>query len=149
MKNIEVYVSAFFILVGGVFFYQASEMQYFSEYGPGPGLLPMWVTGFMVLLAAVNLVMSLKRNNTHFAELMPKGTDLMNLITCIGSFILFMLIVEHVGFAVSSILMLFILFLRGYKWYWGLGMSIVVTGVSLFIFGSVLGIPLPVNQFGW
>jgi len=149
LKNIEVYVSAFFILVGGVVCWQASSMEIYSEYGPGPGLLPLWVAGLMMILGIVNLVQSLKRNNTQFDDLIPKGAGLINLLACVGSFTLFMLIVEYVGFTVSSILMLLILFSRGYKWYWGLGMSIVVTGILFFVFGSILSIPLPVNQFGW
>ncbi len=149
MKNIEVYVSAFFVLVGSVFFYQATGMEYAGEYGPGPGLLPLWITGLMIGLAAFNLVMSLKRNDTHFRDLMPKGTNLINLLTCAGSFLLFTVMVQFVGFIISSITLLFVLFLRGYSWRWGLGLSIVVTAGVFVVFGSVLGIPLPVNQFGW
>lgn len=149
MKNIEVYVSAFFLLVGSVFFYQAAGMEYAGEYGPGPGLLPLWITGLLIVLATLNLVMSLKRNDTHFRDLMPKGSNLINLLTCAGSFILFTVMVQLAGFIVSSVTMLFVLFLRGYDWKWGLGLSIVVTAGIFVVFGSVLGIPLPVNQFGW
>lgn len=149
MKNIEVYVSGFFILIGGAISWQSLSMPIYGEYGPGPGLLPLWVAGIMTVLGVVNLVQSLRRNNTQFADLMPKGTGLINLLACIGSFTLFMIIVGHVGFAISSILMLFILFSRGYKWYWGLGMSFVVTGIVFYVFGSILSVPLPVNQYGW
>ncbi|MCX7780106.1 MAG: tripartite tricarboxylate transporter TctB family protein [Negativicutes bacterium] len=149
MKSIEVYVSGFFILVGGVIFWQAALLPYNSQYGPGPGLMPIWVSGLMIILSAVNLVIAFKNKGTQFADLIPQGTGLINLLACVGSFALFMLIVKYVGFTISSILMLFILFSRGYKWYWGLGMSIAVTAILFFVFSSILGVPLPVNEFGW
>lgn len=149
MKNIEVYVSAFFIIVGAVVCWQSLSMPIYGEYGPGPGLLPLWVAGAMTLLAVINLIQSLKRNNTQFSDLMPKGEGMINLLACVGSFALFMLIVEHVGFTISSIIMLSILFSRGYKWYWGLGMSFVVTGIVFYVFSSILSVPVPVNQYGW
>lgn len=149
LKNIEVYISSFFILVGSIIFWQASSMQYYGEYGPGPGLLPTWASGLMIILAAVNLVSAFKKNDTHFSDLMPKGDGLINVLACVGSFSLFMLIVPYVGFTISGISMLFILFSRGYKLYWALGLSILITGILFFVFGSVLGIPLPVNEYGW
>ena len=149
MKNIEVYVSAFFIIIGAVVFSQALSLAYYGEYGPGPGLLPVWASGLMILLSVVNLVSACKKNNTQFSELIPRGTGLINLLACVGSFMLFMLIVQYTGFTVSGILMLFILFSRGYKWHWAFGMSVLVTGVLFFVFSSVLGIPIPVNEYGW
>lgn len=149
MKNIEVYVSLFFVLVGGVIVEQALSMQYYSQYGPGPGLLPIWIGGILIVLSVINLIMAYKKNDTQFSELVPKGVGLINLLACVGSFLLFMGIVSFAGFTISSFLMLSILFSRGYKLHWALGMSAFVTGVLFFVFGSVLGVPLPVNEFGW
>lgn len=149
MRNLEVYVSMFFVVVAGVVFYQAQSLQYYSEYGPGPGLLPVWSSGIMLVLAAVNLVFAWKRNDTSFADLLPKGTSLKNLLACVVAYALFTITVSFIGVTLASILMLFILFSRGYKWYWGLGLSVLVAGVTVFVFGSVLGVPLPVNEFGW
>ena len=149
MKNLEVYISAFFILFGAVIFRLASGLKYYGEYGPGPGLLPLWISGLMIALAAVNLYSAFKKNNTHFSALIPKGTALTNLLSCIGSFVLFIIIVPYAGFVLSSLSMLLILFSRGYKWRWSVGLSVLVTGILFVVFSMVLTIPLPVNQFGW
>lgn len=149
MRNLEVHVSLFFIAVAGVIFWQSLSLQYYSDYGPGPGLLPLWASGMMLVLSAVNLVIAWKKNDTCFADLLPQGTSLVNLLACAVSYALFLVTVSFVGVTVASILMLFILFSRGYKWYWGLGLSVLVAGVTVFVFGSVLGVPLPVNEFGW
>lgn len=149
MRNLEVYVSLFFIVVAGVVLQQSLSLQYYSDYGPGPGLLPIWSSGIMLVLAAANLVIAWKKNNTNISELLPRGTNLTNLLACVVSYALFLVIVSFVGVTIASILMLFILFSRGYKWYWGLGLSVLVAGVTVFVFGFVLGVPLPVNELGW
>ena len=149
MKNLEVYLSGLFILVGGVIFWQASLLPYYSEYGPGPGLLPVWISGLMIALCVVNIIIALKKGKTDLVEILPKGTGLINLLACVGGYALFMILVPYAGFTISSISMLFILFSRGYKWYWGLVWSIAVTVVMYMMFISILGVPLPVNEFGW
>lgn len=149
MQSMEVYISLFFVLVGGLIVEQASAMQYYSQYGPGPGLLPLWIGVILTVLSVINLVMTYKKNDTPFSKLLPKGVGLVNLLACVGSFLLFTGLVSFVGFSISSFLMLSILFSRGYKWYWALAMSAAVTGVLFLVFGSVLGVPLPVNEYGW
>ena len=145
----EVYVSLFFVIVGGVVFSQALSLSYYGEYGPGPGLLPLWASGLLLLLAAINLVSAYSKDSNRFAELIPRGAGLINLLACVGAFLLFMLTVERLGFTVAGIVMLFILFSRGYKMHWALGLPVAVTGMLFFVFSSVLGIPIPVNEYGW
>ena len=149
MKSLEVYISGFMILFGAVIFRLSYSMEYYGEYGPGPGLLPLWTSGLIVVLAAVNLVIALKKGGKSLAEVLPKGTSLKNVLSCVGSYVLFLVLVPVAGFTISSVLMLFILFSRGYAWRKGMLFSVLVTGVLFFLFGSVLTVALPVNQFGW
>ena len=149
MKSLEVYISGFMILFGAVIFRLSYSMEYYGEYGPGPGLLPLWTSGLIVVLAAVNLVIALKKGGKSLAEVLPKGTSLKNVLSCVGSYVLFLVLVPVAGFTISSVLMLFILFSRGYDWRKGLLFSVVITGVMFFLFGSVLTVALPVNEFGW
>ena len=71
------------------------------------------------------------------------------MLSCVGAYALFLVLVPYAGFTISSVLMLFILFSRGYDWRKGMLFSVLVTGVLFFLFGSVLTVALPVNQFGW
>ncbi len=126
-------------------------MHYYSEFGPGPGLLPLWTSGFIIFLAIANIVKSVKLNkdSTSLAKIFPKGTGLVNLLACVVGLALYITIVKYIGFTISGILMLTILFSRGYKWYWALGLSILVTGILFWLFVLTLGVPLPLNSFGW
>ncbi len=149
MKNIEVYVSGLFILVGGVIFWQALLLPYGTEFGPGCGLLPLWISGILMVLCMLNLVIAIKNNNTNFKDLLPKGTSLKNVLACVGGYACFMIAVPYAGFSLSSIVMLFILFSRGYKWYWALLWSLGVTAAMFVLFKLILGVPLPLNEYGW
>ena len=110
MKSLEVYISGFMILFGAVIFRLAYSMEYYGEYGPGPGLLPLWTSGLIVVLALINLTIALKKGGKSLAEVLPKGTSLKNVLSCVGAYALFLVLVPHAGFSVSSVLMLFILF---------------------------------------
>lgn len=63
--------------------------------------------------------------------------------------IIFMAVIKYVGFVVATTLVTFLMF-RGYlKWFVN---SAVSLGTALLLYGLFivwLGIPLPVNTFGW
>lgn len=149
MKSIGLYVSLLFLIVGGIVFIQSLSLDYYSEFGPGPGLLPMWISGLMIILSIINIISSLKKDAIKLSDVMPKGEGLINVLLTAGSLLLFIIIVPFAGFCIASFLMLSIVFLRGYKWYIGMGLSAGITLLLFWVFGSILNVPLPVNSFGW
>lgn len=149
MKNLGVYISLFFLLIGGIILSESLSMEYYSDYGPGPGLLPLWTGGLIIVLSLIYLGITIKKDVILFSQALPKGEGLINVITCMGSLILFMIIVPFAGFLIGSSITLFILFLRGHKWPWALGLSISVAVIIFGVFGVLLQVPLPVNEFGW
>lgn len=147
--NIGVYVSIFFILFSSVIIGQSLSLDYYGEYGPGPGLLPLWSGGIIFILSIISLVGELRKRKGSLSDILPTGKARGDTIATLISLVMFLLIVEFTGFIIASILLLFILFLRGYKWCWALGLSTVTTLILYAIFGVILLIPLPVNIFGW
>lgn len=124
-------------------------MDYYSEYGPGPGLLPLWVSVLIFLLSVIYLVTGLKKEKIPFSRVFPKGEGLVNVLVSIGSLILFIVIAPLWGFLIGSTISLFLLFIRGYKWYWSLGLSVSLASIVFWVFGIFLKVPLPVNALGW
>ncbi|RDU38126.1 hypothetical protein DRW41_00720 [Neobacillus piezotolerans] len=149
MKNIGLYVSLLFLIIGGIVLMQSLSLNYYSEFGPGPGLLPIWISGLMIVLSIINIFSSLKKDAIKLADVMPKGEGLKNVLLTVGTLLLFIITVPYIGFCIASFLMLFLLFLRGYKWYIGVGLSAGITLLVFWVFGSILNVPLPVNSFGW
>lgn len=148
-NNLGVYISAFFLLFSGILFWKALDLNYYGAYGPGPGLLPIWANGILIILSLISLVFCYRKSDILLSEVLPKGRGLGNVLACIGALVLFMLVVDYTGFVAGSILMLFPLFSRGYKWHWSLGLSVGVTLLLFWTFGLILQVPLPVNEFGW
>ena len=149
MKKLGVYVALFFLIFSGVVFWFSLQLPYKSQFGPGPGLLPVWTSGLLLLFSIIYLIVAFKKDIILIADVFPKGEGAANVLITIFSLILFMVLVPFAGFVISSIVTLFLLFSRGYKWYWGLGLATTVTLVVFFLFGNLLGIPLPVNDYGW
>ena len=149
MKNLGVYVALFFLIFSGVFFWFSFQLPYKSQFGPGPGLLPLWTSGLLLLFSIIYLIVAFKKDIILIKDAFPKGEGAITVLVTVFSLILFMVLVQFAGFVVSGIIMLFLLFSRGYKWYWGLGLATTVTLVVFFLFGNLLGIPLPVNNYGW
>ncbi|MDQ1002035.1 putative tricarboxylic transport membrane protein [Neobacillus niacini] len=149
MKKLGVYVALFFFIYGVVFFGLSFSLKYKSEFGPGPGFLPTWTNCLLIICSVLYLISAFKKDLTFIQDVIPKGEGFINVLVTIASLILFMVIVPFAGFVVSSIITLFLLFSRGYRWYLGLGMATTVTFIVFWVFGSLFGIPLPVNEYGW
>lgn len=149
VKNLGIYIGVFFLLIGAIIFAQSTQLDYYGKYGPGPGLLPMWMGGLTVVLSILYLRTTIKKDVIPFAEALPKGEALANVLACIGAVLLFIVIVPYVGFIAASMIMLFILFKRGYNWYWTLGLSAATTLIIYWSFGVLLQVPLPSNRLGW
>lgn len=149
LKNLGVYVGYFFLLIGSVLFWESKSMSYYSQYGPGPGMMPLWTSIFLIAFSLVYLLVNSKKDIYQISEVLPKGKGLVNILVSIGSCILFMIVAPYAGFVIGCTLMLFLLLIRGYKWYWSLGLALVITIAVYVIFVILLQVPLPVNDFGW
>ena len=149
LKNLGIYISVFFIIIAGVLIHGALSLPYYTDFGPGPGLLPLWTGLFMLLLAIINFGMSIKKSVIKLSDVLPKGEGLVNLLTVVGSIVLFLAVSPTAGFIVGSTLMLFLLFKRGYKWYWALIFAIAASLITYYLFAVLLQTRLPVNKFGW
>ena len=148
-KNLGIHISLFFLIFSCLIFYQSMSLDYGSDYGPGPGLLPIWTSGVIVVLSLLYLVFSIKKEVIDFSKVLPKGEGFINIAVCMGSLFLFVILVSYTGFLLGSILLLMVLFKRGYNWAWSIGLSLTVALIIYYVFSYLLQVPLPVNTFGW
>lgn len=149
MKNAGVWVGCFILVFALLIFTSSLSYEYYGSVGPGPGLLPLWLSGALVVLSILYIIESVIKNKITFSDIFPKGKELWKPLLFIFSFILFIVIVPFTGFCIAGITMLTIVFLPSYKWYVGLGISTVVTLFLFVVFYNLLKIPLPVNSLGW
>ena len=91
----------------------------------------------------------MKKTPNLVPALFPKGKELTNVLEIIGSIVLFIIMAPFTGYVVANIVLLVILFMRKYKWYWGVAISVGITVVLFVLFQFILQVPLPVGIWGW
>lgn len=149
LRNVSVYMGVVILLFASGVFWQSLQFEYYTEKGPGPGFFPLWLSGGLALFSIIYIGTSIKNEVIPISDIIPKGKDLGNILTLLIGTVIFLLIINYVGFVLASSLLLFSVLRRFYKWYVGIGISIGVSVCLFYIFHTLLGIPLPVNLLGW
>jgi putative tricarboxylic transport membrane protein len=148
IRNAGVWVGLVLLIFSGTIFWQALSYDYFSAFGPGPGLFPLWLSGALIVVSILYIIESVRKEKIKLSEIFPRGSELRKVISIIASLVIFLILVPFSGYITASIIMLLILFFREYKWYWGLVISIVITLSLFYTFETFLNVPLPENSFG-
>jgi putative tricarboxylic transport membrane protein len=144
-------VCAVFLGFALFYFYVAMGLNYWSgAYAPGPGFIPRWVSGAMVVLSAFALINSFKEKGPVLSEILPKErSGRINLFVCWGALLFLLLFVEKLGFAVTASIALTAMLSRGTNWLKAALIGVSLSLICFFIFKVLLQMPIPVNQFGW
>ena len=129
-----------------VFF--SSQLPYTSEYGPGPGLLPLWLGVGLAGCAIAIILKALKtldRSEAFFKPRTRVGIQMLAMI--VVAFLLLPLLGFSVGLAVFAAASMRIIGKHGI-----LACALTFVGAAIgihFIFGEWLSIPLPTGIAGW
>ncbi|MCS7460516.1 tripartite tricarboxylate transporter TctB family protein [Paenibacillus doosanensis] len=149
MNNAGVWAGLLLLGFGGILFWQSLTLEYSTALGPGPGFLPLWLSGSLMLVSLLYIGESLKKEAIRLHALLPRGRALGNIGCAIGALIVFMLIVSFTGFVIAATALLFIVLAREFRWHWALCISGGISVAVFVIFQTLLDVPLPVNDFGW
>lgn len=148
-------IPALLVLVGGFLAYGLVTMDVPpSASWPGPKFFPVIVTGIIFVVAAamtVQILLAHKRTRVDHTSDAGPGTDWKALAIVVGSFVVFVAILQPLGWIVSAAVL-----------FWGvargLGSSkpgtdiVVALGASCVVqlaFSAGLGLRLPAGIFGW
>lgn len=149
LKKANVWVGLTVLVYASGFLWYSLPLGYSTKTGPGPGMFPVWVSGILIILSLLYIASGLKNKGVLFEDIIPKGNDLKNNLSVMGSIIVFMLTVNTIGFISACTALLFITLTRQYPWKVATGISIGVSIVLFATFQYLLEIQLPVNMFGW
>lgn len=149
MNNAGVWMGILIFGFAGTCFYQSLSYSYYGRFGPGPGLLPLWIFGALMLFSVGFIVDSVRQKVSSIKDMMPKGKGLKQVISIFVSITIFIIAAPHTGFSIASVLMLAILFAPAYKWYSNLCISVLTTAIIFYVFDTLLSVPLPVNSMGF
>ena len=138
-----------FTLYGISYFVLSFAYPYVNKFGMGPGFFPRWIAVLSIIAGICYTLMSLFRDKFITEEVFPNGKELLNVLTVVLSILVYILIIKYVGFLVSSTLLLFVIFIRSYKWPKALVFALVASVIVFGIFKLGFKVPIPVNMFGF
>ncbi len=124
------------------------QLPYMSEYGPGPGFLPLWV-GFGIVGCAIAVIAKILKKKEERGAFSKPQTKLgvRVLVLMVITFLLFPIL----GFSIALGLFVGASMRAMGKHHWiPCGLTAVITAICIhFIFGHWLDIPLPTGFTGW
>ena len=111
---------------------------------PGPGFFPL-VVGFVLLIFGVLAVITATQDRKRSADFNRWPAISRNVIINVGVLLGYSLVLEYLGFILSSLLLLFYLFLfpGKRKWLFSLLFTIGVVSLSYYFFGVLLQAQFP------
>lgn len=136
------------LLLGIAVVFFSWQLPYKSEYGPGPGFLPLWLGFGIVGCSIVVILKTLKKQKITEAFFKPRTKLAVSILIQIAiAFLLFPLL----GF--SIVLGLFVgtsMRIMGKHGWIACGLTTVITAIAIhYIFDHWLSIPLPTGMIGW
>ncbi len=124
------------------------QLPYMSEFGPGPGFLPLWL-GIALLCSSIAIIFKILRkrglSKRFFEARTREGAKV--LIIIIVSFLFFPLL----GFSIALALFAGVTMRATGRHSWSVcGLTALGIAIGIhFVFGQWLHIPLPTGIVGW
>lgn len=125
------------------------KYPYTNKFGMGPGFFPRWVAVLSIIAGVAYIFMSLYKDKFIVEEVFPQKKELINVLTVVLAIFVFVLVVKHIGFLISSTLLLFVIFIRSYKWPKALLFALIASVIVFAIFKIGFKVPVPVNGLGF
>ena len=135
------------LAIAGVFFAYSLQYPYESELGPGSGMLPLWLSGLLIILAVVWIISALRGKDS--SEKWPEKAAQNEILFILAAMSAFVLFLPWLGFNITSIAFLFVFLRRNYPWYKSLSISAVASILLFLLFTQGFSSPLPVNSLGF
>lgn len=147
MKKAEIFFALFLLGAGLLMFIISLDYPYSTQFGPGPGFFPVWISGFMILFSLIFLI-KLFRSNISGA-FFNHPDSLKTLILFIVGLIITIILIPILGLILS--LGLFCLFafrlFDKHSWKGSVGVSVGAMVIFYLIFVIWLKVPLPTGIF--
>jgi hypothetical protein len=148
MRLADLIGGAVVLILGLAVIYFSSKLEYYSEYGPGPGFLPLWVGICITGFASVLIFNILRKHEKVGAFLKPRTREGFKLLfIIIATFFLLPLLGFSIGFGLFAGITMRVM--GRHRWVTcGLTAVGIAIGIRL-VFSHWLMIPLPTGIVGW
>ena len=138
----------FVLLLGIAVVFFSSQLNYYTEFGPGPGFLPLWL-GIGLVGSGASLVLDFLRKQVKAEAFFQPRTK-----QCVVMFFLIVmafLLLPWLGFSLGfALLAATAMRVMGKHRWMACGITAVAIAAGIyFVFDQWLGIPLPTGILGW
>ncbi|MEE7532264.1 tripartite tricarboxylate transporter TctB family protein [Klebsiella huaxiensis] len=135
-------LTPFLILIFAITIFSISVTEYGGAGQHGAGFMPTLISGLLLFLTAIDAVIDIKNRGTR--QSLFSRAECKALALIIIAVMLFVLLLDILGFVVCSCLLLLILMkIRGVKLLLATGTSIAASLIIYYVFASVLLVALP------
>ena len=151
MRKYNLYSSIFLFLIGWGSILGGVKYQFGSLYSPGPGFLPVILGGILSLLS-IGLFFT-----AFFSHILPSekiafqkpDKNWRNILSSIFALISYTVLLNYLGYALSTFIFLFYLFrfIGKKKWWISILIAALASVITYIGFAVALGIPLPKCMF--
>ena len=133
------------IVGGGVVIVQSRELDYMSEFGPGPGFLPIWVAVAVIVLGFL-LIAQVRFHREAAEDLsLPNAKSALEMFLVMAGYFGFVFLADKAGFLLSiGLLFLYLLAFverRGWKYSVAAAICAVVIFWAVFELGLKMNLP--------
>lgn len=142
-QNAGLWFGLCFLAVSVLFFRMSFDLPYHSKLGAGPGMYPRWLSGISIVIALVYIWQSCAVNVFKIGEYFPGKHELINVGSILLSCLVFLFLLDSVGFIVAGSLLMFLAFVRNYELLPAITLSIALTLICYFVFKICFSVPLP------
>jgi hypothetical protein len=119
------------------------DLSYFSKLGAGPGMYPRWLFGISICIALIYIWQSRTMHVFKMSLCFPGKQELTNVASVFISCLVFIFLLDRVGFNIAGTVLMFVMFIRLYKLWKALILSISIAFINYFIFKICFSVPLP------
>jgi|SRR5262245_21775157 len=141
-------LNAFWILLGAAAAAYAWTLGLVGPSGPESGLFPL-IAALIVMGTGVALTVMPSQRAT--APEFPRGAALHRVLGVVAGLALMAVALPYLGFAVAGSLTMLILLrtVERVSWTGSVALALGSVVVVMWLFGNVLGMPLPRGPWGW
>jgi putative tricarboxylic transport membrane protein len=145
---IERVLNIFWVLLGAAAASYAWTLGILGPSGPESGLFP-FISALIVLAAGI--VLLLRSSSGAVAPNFPRGAALGRVLGVVAGLAFMAASIPYLGFAVAGFITMIILLRTVEKsgWLFSVALAFVSVVVVVWLFGRILGMPLPRGPWGW
>jgi hypothetical protein len=155
MRREDIVVGLVLAAIFGAALWEASTFQYSTEFAPGPGFAPVWLSaiGFVLALCIVAGGWRAARASRPAQEAGDKleAGGLGRVAATVGGLVVMLMLVPYLGYATA--VLAFLLFLtfavQRLRPVVAVAASLMTVGFVYLVFVRLLGVPMPVGPLGF